>query len=77
MAAKIDLAKQGIKGCKFHHSQEGYINVRIDENESNRITFDAFTGAGLSYKRMDESIINIFNDFEPIFREHFKILWIY
>jgi len=74
MAAKIDISEQGIKGGNFHRKESGYVNIKIDENESNRITLDAFSGSGINYKRLNESIINIFNNNEPVFSGTFNEL---
>ena len=59
MASFINIKTEGIRGNGFSKTEnKGSIGIIIDDTK-NRISIDAFSGSGESYKRRTKALINI------------------
>ncbi len=72
--SKIKVKTIGIRGHEPKIQEQGMATVFIDGDDSDHIAFDAFTGFGDSYKRREETLINVVSDGKIIYSGTFGVL---
>lgn len=66
----LNTATQGVKGKSMKMQKQGYVDIQLGETNGvydKVIIFDAFEGAGDTYKRREETQIRIFSEEKAVF----------